>query len=102
MTNRILILPIAALALGAGAPPPVAHGSKITVTVTDVRNGKGLLRACLVSSESDFPECKKAAGHHATSVDAHQGQVTFAFEQVKPGNYAIALLHDEKDRKSVV
>lgn len=95
MTNRILILPIAALALGAGAPPPAAPGSKITVTVTDVRNGKGLLRACLVSSESDFPECKKAAGHHATSVDAHQGEVTFAFEQVKPGNYAIALLHDE-------
>ena len=96
MTRRLLLIPFAALALGAGAPPPAAsHGATITVTVTDLRNAKGLLRACMTSAEKDFPECKKASDLHATSVAANKGSVTFTFDRVRPGRYAIALLHDE-------
>ena len=94
MMNRLAILPFVAFALSAGAAPP-SKGSTITVTVTELRSAKGLLRACITSAESDFPECKDARGLHATSVAAHEGSVTFTFDRVAPGRYAIALLHDE-------
>ena len=96
MTPRLALLPLAAIALGAGAPG--AHtegGASISVTVTDLRNANGLLRACMTAAEDDFPECKRTASVHTTSVDAAKGSVVFTFDDVAPGRYAIALLHDE-------
>ncbi|WP_100260030.1 DUF2141 domain-containing protein [Qipengyuania seohaensis] len=96
MKTRLVLLPLCALALAAGAPPPAKDaGVSITVKVTDLRNAKGLLRACMTTVQSDFPDCKKTASIHATSVTAREGGVTFTFDGVKPGRYAIALLHDE-------
>nr|WP_137677109.1 DUF2141 domain-containing protein [Parerythrobacter lutipelagi] len=69
--------------------------STINVTVTDLRNTKGVVRACLTPDPDDFPKCKKAS---ANSVVVPAGKsVTLRFEGVKPGNYAIALLHDENN-----
>ena len=96
MSARYALLPLCALALSAGAPLPAKDaGLRITVKVTDLRNDKGLLRACMTTAQSDFPECKKTASIHATSITAREGGVTFTFDGVKPGRYAIALLHDE-------
>ena len=91
--KRLGLLPFAALALAAGAPAPEA--SSITVTVTDLRNAKGVVRACMTTAEKSFPRCRGVKGAHAAMVDAKQGTITLVFEGVKPGKYAIALLHDE-------
>ena len=59
----------------------------MTVTVTDLRNSKGIVRACMTADEATFP--------YGATAQAREGSVTFTFSGVKPGQYAIALLHDE-------
>ena len=95
---RALMLPAVALALGAGAPAPetlVTHGSSVTVTVTNLRNDHGVVLACMTASDKSFPKCRGVAGTKAARVAAHEGNLSLTFEDVKPGRYAIALLHDE-------
>ena len=92
--TRLAILPLAALALGAGAPAP-QDGSTITVTVTGLRNAEGVVLACMTTSDQSFPKCRGVAGAKSAKVAAHEGNLTLHFEDVKPGRYAIALLHDE-------
>ncbi|QZD90884.1 DUF2141 domain-containing protein [Qipengyuania aurantiaca] len=97
--TRPALLPLAALALGAGAPAPAPakEGASVTVTVTNLRNAKGVVRACMTTAEKSFPKCRGVAGAHAAIVEAHEGKLTLTFEDVTPGRYAIALLHDEND-----
>lgn len=67
----------------------------IKVTVSDLRNTKGVVRACLTPDADDFPKCKKSS---ANSVVVPAGKtVSLSFPGVKPGRYAIALLHDENN-----
>ncbi|GMM91912.1 DUF2141 domain-containing protein [Qipengyuania sp. MTN3-11] len=88
---RLIAAPALALGLSAGAVP---GGVDITVTVTDVRSAEGVVRACMTRDPSSFPKCRGVDGAHGTVVAAGKG-VTFVFRDVKPGRYAIALLHDE-------
>ncbi|MBX7541604.1 DUF2141 domain-containing protein [Qipengyuania sphaerica] len=92
--TRLALLPLAALALGAGAPA-ADQGSTITVTVTNLRNADGVVLACMTTNEKSFPKCRGVAGAQAAKVAAHEGTLTLTFTDVKPGRYAIALLHDE-------
>ena len=88
---------LAALPLGlmlAGTSPHIEQ-AKVTVTVTDLRNAKGIGRACMTTDESKFPRCRGVPGAYAATADAKAGTVSFTFTDVKPGRYAIALLHDE-------
>ncbi|UOR16081.1 DUF2141 domain-containing protein [Qipengyuania aquimaris] len=99
---RAAALPAIALALGAGAPAPApakapAEGASITVTITNLRNADGVVRACMTTQEKTFPRCRGVAGAHAATVAARDGTVTLTFDGVKPGHYAIALLHDENE-----
>ena len=85
-----------ALALGAaaliGATSPAT--SDVTVVATGLRNANGVVRACMTGEVAHFPSCKNpAASYHVTGDAA--GSVTLTFKDVKPGRYAIALLHDE-------
>lgn len=86
----LALLPLAALTGGNAA----GEGVTVSVTVTEMRNAKGLVRACMTSEPKGFPRCN-AANTYTASVNAHQGTLSFAFKGVKPGRYAIALLHDE-------
>lgn len=81
-------------ALTAMAAPAAA--SEVTITVTDLRNTKGVVRACMTTREDIFPKCIKDPASHRTVVPAGE-KVTITFRNVKPGNYAVALLHDEND-----
>lgn len=87
-----LTLATAALGLLVGA----TGGTSVSVTVTDLRNAKGVVRACLTGNAKDWPNCKVAATSQKVVVDA-SGNVTFTFENVAPGNYAIAIAHDENN-----
>lgn len=99
LAKRIAILPVAALALGGGAPLPhsatTGKAAKVVVTVTNLRNADGVVLACMTASEKNFPKCRGVAGTKSSRVEAHEGRLTLTFEDVPPGNYAIALLHDE-------
>ena len=89
---------IAALATAAISVPLQAEptGGDVTVTVTNLRNTDGVLRACMTRDEDRFPRCQSAEQGYRVVVPAGEGAVLH-FRNVTPGTYAIALLHDEND-----
>jgi len=85
---------LAALACGLAAAAAPAQAGEVVITVTDLRSTKGVIRACMTTREDIFPKCIKDPTAHRTVVPA-SGKVEIRFTGVKPGTYAIALLHDE-------
>ena len=86
-----------ALTLAAVAPlllGNMAAASDVKVTVTDLRSAKGNVLACLTAKPKAFPDCDKDPTAYTATVKAGT-MVTFSFRDVKPGTYAISLLHDE-------
>ncbi len=81
----------AALLTGAAGP-----GVKVTVTASDIRSAKGVVRACMTTDPKKVPRCRGVPGAHSAVVPA-KGTVTLTFTGVQPGKYAIALLHDENE-----
>ena len=65
----------------------------ITVIVENVLNDNGLIMASLHSDETFM----KGAGIIDLADEAKKGEVTLTFENVKPGTYAIMVLHDENE-----
>ena len=68
----------------------------MTIKVTELRNTKGVVRACMTTNPDKFPRCRGVAGAHSETVAAARS-LTFTFRDVKPGTYAVALLHDENN-----
>lgn len=73
-----------------------AGGTSVTVTVTDLRNAKGVVRGCITGNTKDWPDCKVAATSQKVVAEAN-GSVTLKFENLEPGTYAIAIAHDENN-----
>jgi uncharacterized protein (DUF2141 family) len=73
-----------------------AWAGDVVITVTDLRSTKGVVRACMTTRADVFPKCAKDPNAHRTVVPAGK-TVEIRFTGVKPGEYAIALLHDEND-----
>lgn len=89
---------LGALVIGGAvmaAAAPAAAGT-VTITVTDLRNTNGVVRACMTTKESIFPKCRNDPNSYRTVVKA-ANTITIRFNNVKPGEYAIALLHDENE-----
>jgi uncharacterized protein (DUF2141 family) len=91
---RALGLAFAGLATLAAAAP--AQAGEVVITVTDLRSTKGVVRACMTTRSDIFPKCIKDPAAFRTVVPA-SGKVEIRFTGVKPGQYAIALLHDENN-----
>ncbi len=85
---------LAAGAFASAAAPATAN--EIVITVTNLRSDEGVVRACMTTNQKVFPRCIKDPESHRTVVPAGK-TVTIRFTGVKPGDYAIALLHDEND-----
>jgi len=96
---RLAVIRLGAILLaggvGAAAASPALAGD-VVITVTDLRSSQGVVRACMTTRADIFPKCIKDPGAHRTVVKA-DGTVEIRFTGVKPGDYAIALLHDEND-----
>ncbi|MBV7258654.1 DUF2141 domain-containing protein [Erythrobacter sp. WH158] len=90
---RASILGSATVLTAMAAP---AAASEVTITVTNMRSTEGVVRACITALEKAFPKCKKDPESLRTVVPAGE-TVTITFKDVKPGKYAIALLHDENN-----
>lgn len=83
-----------ATAVLAGLSAAPAAAGEVVITVTDLRSDKGVVRACMTKREDVFPKCIKDPGAYRTVVPAGKA-VEIRFVDVKPGDYAVALLHDE-------
>ena len=79
---------------GSGAPATRATGGDVSITVTEMRNAKGTVLACMTSDPERFPKCRGDADAYMVKVPAGKA-AHLTFKDVKPGRYAIALLHDE-------
>jgi uncharacterized protein (DUF2141 family) len=91
---RALALALAGGAAALSAAP--AWAGDVVITITDLRSSKGVVRACMTTRADVFPKCAKDPNAHRTVVPAGK-TVEIRFTGVKPGEYAIALLHDEND-----
>ena len=87
-----LLAGCAAALTGMNEPPT----GTVTVTITEMRSSEGVVRACMTTNREIFPRCRKDPASHRTVVTASEN-MTLTFTGVKPGNYSIALLHDEND-----
>ncbi|KHL25111.1 hypothetical protein PK98_12075 [Croceibacterium mercuriale] len=81
----------------APAPARIPHGVTVSVAVTALRNHDGMVMACMTTNEGRFPRCRGDTASYQANVPAdHAPQtVIITFPDVRPGTYAIALLHDE-------
>lgn len=78
--------------------PRQAGGAKLTVKLHGVRDESGHLRVGLYDVPEDFPEDSRVAA--GTRVPASPGTVSVQFEDLPPGNYAVAAFHDsDTDRE---
>jgi uncharacterized protein (DUF2141 family) len=82
------------------ATPPAGNASakngKVSISITGLRSSEGVIRACMTTNEDIFPRCRKDPESHQTVVPAAE-TVQLRFSNVKPGRYAIAVLHDENN-----
>ena len=81
-------LDIAAFFFALSAPP-----AELEVRLDRVRNRQGDIHLCLTRAEAHFPDCGKDPAALKRTVPAAVGSVRFT--AVPPGQYALAVLHDE-------
>jgi uncharacterized protein (DUF2141 family) len=91
MTLRVA-LTLAAIVAGEAA---FAEGQKMTVALNDIQHDHGTVRVALFSDPKTFRKADQAFS--ASEAPAKAGTVTFVFEEVPPGQYAIMAYHDEND-----
>jgi len=91
-TCALIGLVAAAPLLSAASP---ASG-EVVIDITEMRSAKGVVRACMTTNAEVFPRCRKDPASYRTVIPA-KGTKQLVFKNVKPGRYAIALLHDEND-----
>ena len=90
MKSIALFLGLALISLNA-----IAQEETVTVTVTieNVLNDQGIVLASLHTSDTFM----KGGGIINLSEKAKEGPVTFTFENVTPGTYAIMAMHDANE-----
>ncbi len=89
----LAVAPIAAQAnrtdVGSGA-----MRSAIEVDLTALRSSQGTVIACLTADPERFPKCRDD-GQSRRMIRPANGVQRLVFDDVTPGRYAIAVLHDE-------
>ncbi len=95
------ILAAVSVLLGASASAteaPVAVApvvaASVDLAITGLRSEKGDVLVCLSANPKYFPDCGKDAKARKLKVSAAQAG-TIEITGVKPGTYAVALIHDE-------
>lgn len=68
------------------------QAAELTVSVKGLRNDEGMLRMALFDAAREFPRGEEIASR---DVPAVKGQVSVVFSDMTPGDYAIAIHHDE-------
>ena len=79
---------LASAPLLVGAMP----ASDLSIDVSGINSGKGMVHACLTRVPTYFPDCQRDPNAIIRSVPANAREIDF--RGVPPGRYAIALFHD--------
>lgn len=94
------------LALGAEAPIATAEPApneeslaQLKVRITGLNNDKGKVAVALFASAADFPKQERALLGEVTPITNKTASVTF--RNLRPGLYAIAVLHDENQNSKM-
>jgi uncharacterized protein (DUF2141 family) len=90
-TSRLFLL--GGLALIQPLTTLADEASVLTITLRNVRDASGALRAGLYRDPATFRKEDKAVS--VTQVDAAAGEVKLIFRDLQPGRYAIMAYHDE-------
>ncbi len=72
---------------------------ELTVRVNELNNDKGRVAVALFASAADFPDQKHAIAGKLTKSANQRARVTFS--DLKPGLYAVAVLHDENENSKM-
>ncbi len=70
---------------------------KLEVTVKNVKESKGTIRVALFNNERDF--LKQALESKVIKASANETSVVF--EKLKPGEYAVSVIHDLNENKEL-
>lgn len=70
-------------------------GATVKVTIENVLSDEGTILAALHTADTFM----KGQGISDGAISAQTGEVTLTFKNVKPGTYAIMVLHDENDNE---
>ena len=97
-----ILAAVSVLLLGASASAneaPVeaaapAISASIDLAITGLRSEKGDVLVCLSANPKYFPDCSKDKSARKLKVSAVQADA-IQIANVKPGTYAVALIHDE-------
>ncbi|MEH6790550.1 DUF2141 domain-containing protein [Parasphingorhabdus sp.] len=94
--GAVSLLLLGASASAAEAPEPVAPAvaASIDLAITGLRSEKGNVLVCLSASPQYFPDCTKDAKARKLKISATRAG-SIEIPGVKPGTYAVALVHDE-------
>jgi uncharacterized protein (DUF2141 family) len=68
---------------------------QLTVRITHLSSDKGKVAVALFDSDKDFPDQKRAL--QGKMVKIASGRAKVVFHGLRPGLYAIAVLHDENE-----
>ncbi len=75
-----------------------SQGSNLSVKVTNLKNTKGNLLFGIYNNGFKFPDKKYA--YHGNIQKVNSTSQIYTFKNLKPGNYAVAVIHDEnKDQE---
>lgn len=97
LTSLQALTCLAAATLSCGFTTP-ALSADIHVSVTGVRSADGAVLACLWMTGWGFPSCEDGRSNvRQIKVPAQQGTVSFTFEAVPDGSYAISVGHDQNN-----
>lgn len=89
---RFAALLFANLSAVASAQLPCAG---IHVQVLDIRNSTGTVACALFESPDGFPKAFLRSATNVMVIKVRKAQARCAFEDIPPGTYAIAAIHDE-------
>lgn len=95
LCGHVLALALFGFAASASAEsPPSAADGTLTVKVSNIQNDKGQIGCSLFSKKDGFPsEAEKADSR--MFVKSKSGKANCVFEDLKPGKYAVSVMHDE-------
>jgi uncharacterized protein (DUF2141 family) len=71
----------------------------LTVRVHGLENDRGRVAVALFASEKDFPDQRRALAGQVSKIVG--GRANIAFNDLKPGVYAVAVLHDENENSKM-
>ncbi len=91
----VCLLALALAGLAAARARGESKTLRLTVHIKQLRSDRGRLAVALFTDPRDFPDQKRAL--RGKLVRIVRRQATAVFADLRPGTYAVAVLHDENE-----